>query len=105
MKTSHRKYNNQYRLSHWNIDGGGNPEIVPECNEHKRCDVCRCHVKENGEKFGIDEMDEQGNIVTTWVYTCPTCGKSYGVQHYISKYTHEPCASISSLLAEYGECC
>ena len=100
MKTSHRKYNNQYRHSHWNIDGGGNPEIVPECNEHKRCDVCRCHVKEDVQEFGLDK---QGHTIMTQVYTCPTCGKSYGVQYDITNCTDEPWASINGLLGLLAE--
>ena len=100
MKTSHRKYNEQYRDSHLYVDGYWNPEIVPECNEHKRCDVCRCHVKETGLDAGTDD---NGHTIVTLIYTCPTCGKSYGVQYDVSESTDEPWASINGLLAEYGD--
>ena len=72
MKTSTRKYNEQYRRKRLYVDGYNNPEIVPACNEHKRCGVCTSHVKLTG-------LSGSGSILT-YIYECPTCGKSYGVQ-------------------------
>lgn len=71
MKTSTRKYNEQYRLAHLLIDGTSKPQKLPYCNEHKRCDVCRSHVQAYGYIF-----DDEGSFLT---YRCPTCGKCYAV--------------------------
>lgn len=79
MKTSTRKYNEQYRRKHLYIEGYNNPEIVPACSEHKRCDICRSHVQE----YGLHNYDTRtGEILHNAFfidYTCPTCGKSYAV--------------------------
>lgn len=73
MKTSARKYNKQYRSKRLYVDGYNNPEIVLDCNAHKRCGVCRSHV----ELWGFYGKPE-GFL---WIYVCPVCGKSYGVFH------------------------
>ena len=77
MKTSRRKYNEQYRDEHLYIDGFHNPKIVEHCNEHKRCEECRSHL----ELVGGSSIDDG------WlnIYSCPTCGKSYGVPEYFDE--------------------
>ena len=78
MKTSHRKYNKQYRSQHLYVDGFWHPQIVPYCTEHVRCEECRSHVKLTGFSGG-----PEGWIL---IYECPTCGKSYGVLHQYENY-------------------
>lgn len=94
MKTSTRKYNEQYRCKRLYVDGYNNPEIVQSCSEHKRCEVCRSHVKLAGLS------GSEG--ILTYVYTCPTCGKSYGVQYDIRGCREEPFASIMELMEISG---
>ncbi|MBQ7154987.1 MAG: hypothetical protein IJR85_05475 [Synergistaceae bacterium] len=94
MKTSRRRYNRQYRSKRLYVDGYWNPEIVPTCNEHKRCGVCGSHVSLTG-LAGDDG-------ILTYIYECPTCGKSYGVQYDIRGCTEEPFASILSLMEIAG---
>ncbi len=77
MKTSRRKYNQQYRSQHLYINGFHAPTIVSTCNEHVRCEECGSHVKLTGFRGCPD-----GWIL---VYECPTCGKSYGVIKYVDE--------------------
>ena len=73
MKTSTRKFNEQYRFSRLYIDGYHNPEVVKTCNEHKRCEVCpvHSHVQLYGGCSRPNGWLE--------IYVCPTCWKSYAV--------------------------
>jgi len=73
MKTSVRKYNEQYRDKMLYIDGYQNAEIVPTCNEHKRCEVCPVH---SHVKLCALYSHPEGLLE---IYICPTCGKSYAV--------------------------
>ena len=75
MKTSVRKFNKQYRNSRLEVDGVWNAEIVPTCNEHKRCDVCPVH---SHVKLCAFEGKSEGFLE---IYSCPTCGKSYAILH------------------------
>ena len=77
MKTSRRRYNRQYRSQRLYVDGYWKPEIVPTCNEHKRCGVCGSHVGLSGFH----------GVADGWLhlYECPTCGKCYAVFHEDTK--------------------
>ena len=73
MKTSVRKFNQQYRTKRLEVNGVWNAEVVPTCNEHKRCDVCPVH---SHVKFCAITGNSDGELE---IYVCPTCGKSYAV--------------------------
>ena len=73
MKTSVRKYNRQYKDKMLYVDGYQNAEIVPTCNEHKRCEICPVH---SHVELCAWSGNSEGSIE---IYICPTCGKSYAV--------------------------
>ena len=88
MRTSVRKYNEQYKEKRLYVDGYHNAEIVPTCNEHKRCEVCpvHSHVELCAWHFLPEGVQE--------IYICPTCGKSYGVI--------KTCEGVFETFAELG---